>query len=815
MLASYLRAALRNLRRNRGFAALNVVGLALGMACVLLIALYVRDELRFDAFHERADRIARIDVEITDDGSTERTGMTQGILADELTARMPDVEAVVRVMGADPALTVDERTVQADGALLAGPRLFDVFTLPLVAGDPATALDGPGRIVVSQSLARSLFGEGDAVGQTVIQQGRVLTVTGIMADVARTSHLRFDAAISLATVSDPGWWYDNWFAFSFATYALLNEGVTPAALEAQFPTFIDQAAGEALAEDGDAMTLYAVPLSDLYLSGGPGMGDYGSHSTLRILSLIALLVLVVAGVNFTNLATARSLDRAREVGVRRSLGAARAGMAIQFLAEAVVLSLFATLAGIALAAAATPVFQAISEKPVTLLDLGSWWYGVAGLTVVVGLLAGAYPAFVLSGFRPAEVLKGRFSVGQRGSMVRQTLVAGQFAVSIALVAATGIVFAQLDFVQSRDLGFDAGGAQSQLVVVPFSGDSTVTTHMDRIRSRMLAIDGVSGMTASLNVPTRGQASGGGFIEAPDGSEHEMSTAMYLSDTAFARVYGLTLLAGNLPDKPESYEVTLDYLVNEAAAKEAGYTDVGEVVGKRTEFWGAEGVIVGVVRDFHTAGLQQRVAPVAVIPTPGDGGGFLSTLTFRVDRADLPATLGAMQTVWADLVPSRTFDYSFLDESFAAQYASERRFGRLFGLFAGLAIVIALLGLFGLAAHSASKRVKEIGVRRVLGATVVQVVALLGRGTVALVVVSVLLAVPAVVFGMNRWLDSFAYRIDVGWLPFVGAGLLVLGLALATVAYHAVRAARANPAASLRSEYGAWQSQTPQVCQTHT
>jgi putative ABC transport system permease protein len=396
------------------------------------------------------------------------------------------------------------------------------------------------------------------------------------------------------------------------------------------------------------------------------------------------------------------------------------------------------------------------------------------------------------------VLKGRFATGQRGKALRQGLVVGQFAISVALIAATSIVFSQLRHVQDRDLGLDLGGADTQLLLMPFMGDSTVVANLPEIRARLAEIPGVAGATTSLTAPTYGVYSAGGGIEQPDGTIKELSVAMYMADTAYAAVYGLDLVAGKRADERPASRPR-EYVLNETAARLAGYADPASALGIRAGFWGMEGEVVGVVRDFHVEGLQKAVEPLALTVGLNDELFAANVLTVRVRTAALPRTLAAIEALWADAAPSRPFEYSFLDDDFAAQYAAERRFGKLFGAFSGLAILISCLGLFGLTAHAAAQRTKEIGVRRVLGASVAQVVALLGRDVVGLVGVGVLIAVPVVWMGMGRWLDGFAYRIPLSPTPLVSAALIVLAFAVAVVAAHAVRAATADPVRALRSE----------------
>ncbi|GAB5535842.1 MAG: ABC transporter permease [Rubricoccaceae bacterium] len=805
MLLNIFRVAFRSLRRNRGFALLNVVGLSIGMACVILIALFVQDEWKTDGFHQKGDRIVWMTMDFVSDEGLDESGSTQGDLAPALVGTLPSVEAAVRFVTADPVLSTDTEAFETDQILYADPEVFDVFTFPLRAGDPSTALATPGQIVLTETLARTLFGDTSPVGEQVMQAGEPLTVSAVMADVPEASHLQFDALVSLSTAEDPGWFYGNWFSTVFATYALLQEGVSPEAFEAELPAFTETVAGDAMRAADSRIAFHSIPLSEVYLNTPEGyagflreMGPVGSAVTLRILILVALFVLLVAIVNFTNLATARSLDRAREVGVRKTMGAQSGGLVAQFMTEAVVLSLVATGLAVVLAVLVLPTFQDIASKSLTLSDLGTGWVGVLGLAVLTGVLAGVYPALVLSKFRPADVLKGTFSTGREGQGVRSALVVVQFGISVALIAATAIVFSQLRHMQSQDLGLDVGGNGTEMVVLPFSGDAAVQDRLPAVQNRLRTVPGVTHVSASVSAPTGASVDAGGTIEGPDGTMAQLDVEMAIADSSYAQVYGLTMLAGRTPVDGRPTDALREYVFNETAIRAVGYADPQAAIGKRAVYWGIEGEIVGVVADYHLKGLQTAIEPLAL--TAPDGlEGFLSVFSLRVETAGLSTTLAALETVWADAVPSRPFKYSFLDEDFAAQYATEQRFGRFFALLSGLAIAIACLGLFGLAAHAAASRTKEIGVRRVLGATVAQVVVLLTRNVVALVAIGVALAGPVVWLGMSRWLDTFAYRVSLGWEPLALAAGVVLAIAVLTVGGHAVRAALADPVQALRSE----------------
>ena len=800
MLRSILRDAFRSLRHNRGFALLNVGGLALGMACVILIALFVRHETQFDAFHEHADRVVRIDVDEVRDGEMTYGSITQGPLAPALNASVPEVEVAVRMLRGRPIFDVGGEVRRPGLVYYTDPEALDVFSFPLVAGDRATALAEPGGFVLTETAARTLFGRTDVLGQTVASGVNTLTVTGVMRDVPSQSHLQFEALASLATLEDPGF-YNTWRTSAFTTYALLREGADREAFEAKLPALLDAKAGEALAER--EVTLRATPLAEVYLHPDYGGADVrGNVQTLQILGAIALFVLLIAGVNFTNLATARSMDRAREVGVRKTLGAARSGLALQFLAEAVLLCLLAFTLGLSLAALALPGFEALTGTPLALADLGVWTLGLAGLAAGVGLLAGAYPALVLSGFRPAEVLKGRFATGARGATLRRALVAVQFSVSIALIAATVVVFSQIDHMQSQNLGIDLGGGQTQLLVLPYEGGDPMdpfgdsdTAPISQASRQLLALPGVTGVTSSSSAPTGGHNVAGGELEFASGETEDFLAAMYMVDSSFVGVYGLEIIAGAAPGAETMSDSAAAYVLNQTAVREAGYASPEAALGATAEFWSGPGEVVGVVQDFHVEGLQTAVEPLALVASDM----LQSVLTLRVGTAQLPQTLDAISAMWPDLVPSRPFTYSFLDEDFGAQYEAEQQFSRVLGVLSALAILIACLGLFGLAAYEVSLRSKEIGVRRVLGATVGQIVVLLSRNVVALVAIGAAVSIPLVLLGMSRWLDGFAYRIDVGWIPLAVAGGLVLAVALLTVGAQAFRAAVADPVRALRSD----------------
>ncbi|MEM1056627.1 MAG: ABC transporter permease [Bacteroidota bacterium] len=793
MLRLFVLIAVRNLHRNRGFALLNVVGLGLGLACVLMIGLYVLDELRFDRFHAEAERIVWVTADIIEDGERDQTNSTQGILAPYLEEDIPDVEAVVRVNTASPLFVLDGEPHRIEDVRFADASFFEVFD-GFQAVQGTLDLTRPDQMVMTQSLASRLFGSANPVGETIESASGPLTIVGVVADPPTASTLQFAAVVSSSTMKDPpSWMYENWTSYAFDTYAKLRPGSRVSSFQAQLPGLVASRAEASFAEIDSQLELTAIPLLDAHLrSGRPGTRDAAG---LWAFAAIGLFVLLLACVNFTNLSTARSLERAHEVGVRKALGAGRSSLATQFLIEAVMLSILALVLAVLLVQALAPWTASVTGKTLTLSALGPWLPAVVGLAVVTGLLAGAYPALVLSHFQPLEALRGRFASGSRGSTLRRGLVVFQFTVTVALLLGTATVFEQLRYMQSQDLGFGPEAETEQLVALDFAGDESVSDQLGAFQSSLEALPGVIESSSSISRLAGGQPSAGGFIESPDGTQTDLSVTMLITDEAYVSVHGLDVVAGRTPRLSIDREAPAEYLLNDSAIREVGYASPEDALGKSATFWGFEGTVVGVVRDFHTQGLQSTINPLAITALPQ----FQSQLTLRIRSDGTAETLAQVQDVWAEFAPSLPYEPIFLDEAFGQLYDTERRLGRVVALFASLAVAIACLGLFGLAAHAAAQRRREIGVRRALGAPVGHVVGLLTRDTVVLVCVSIVVGVPVAMWLMEQWLTGFAYRTTIGPGLIGGVSLLVLLVSTATVGAQAFRAAIADPVHALRSE----------------
>lgn len=785
MLKNYLKIALRTFGRHKGYTFINVAGLAVGLACFLLIALYVQDELRYDRFHENADRIVRVQKE-------NDLTVTPTIVAPLFKRTFPEVEEAARlynISGFSPQIVrYGERVFQEERFFYADSTVFDVLTLPLVAGTPESALNRASTIVISESMAQKYFGDENPMGK-LLQVGpeRQFEVTGVMEDLPSASHVQFDFLASFASTH----WAEReiWGSANFLTYLLLTD---PSAIHPLRRKIAEQMAeARAAGEVYDGFELNLVPLTSIYL-------DFEGHRTyVYLFSAIALLILLIACINYMNLATARAARRAQEVGVRKVSGAHRGQLMRQFYGESALLVVFALAVALALAALALPLFNALSGKS---LSLGHFQdplllLTLLGIGVVVSLVAGSYPALLLSSFRPAQVLKGAYRTSRGGVFFRKGLVVFQFAISVFLLVATAVVFSQLRYVQTTNLGFD----KEQVVVLPF-GDRALHEMRTMLKDALLQHANVLHVAAINRVPGYQWSGYGLTIEGLDLQEGEMFPIVGVpADKDAIETLGLELIAGTGFPTSESYQpdsARYVYIVNETTLRQLGWTPE-EALGKRMSLSDSRrtGELVGVVKDYHFLSLHEPFYPLAYFIEPWQA----NHLVVKIAPDDVPGTLAAIRGTWERMVPHRPFEFSFLDEQLDALYRSEQQISQIFSVFAILAVLIACLGLFGLAAYAAEQRTKEIGVRKVLGATVPQIVMLLSKEFTRLVLVAFVVAVPLAYIAMQRWLDSFTFRIDVPWWLFLAAGLATLAIAWLTVSYQSVRAALSDPAKSLRYE----------------
>jgi putative ABC transport system permease protein len=799
MLRHAFAVALRSLRRQPGYALFNATGLALGLACCFLVLLFVAHERSYDRFHADADRLFRLGEERTFQGNAMQLVSTPVAVAEALRTEVSFVEDVVQTNHTSGLLRLPEgaEAVEIEHALFASPSFFETFSFPLLAGDPARVLVDPSVAVLTESLATKLFGGEPALGRTVLfeRQGFgvqeagpiALTVTGVARDVPGTSSIRFRLLISGTTeVRD----------FGGPRPALGGAAITYVRTRSQEDR---EPLAEAVARLGEReahgfgefSAALVDPLPSLHFTYRSSGSFTGSVRYLAGFSVVALILLLIACINYTNLATAQAAGRAQEVGVRKTLGARRREVAARFFAEAALLAGLAALVALGLVALGLPAFAETVGAPLAFVphQHPGLLAGMVGVAAVAAVLAGAYPALFLSGLRPALAFRGGALHGRGGSRLRQGLVVVQFTATVALLATTAVVYDQLRHMQSRDLGFEGDRVLTLDLSAPALGQQR-----EAFRQSLTALAGVQALSFASAAPGAFRMISG--ITPLEGEEPGEPVPVHFAhaDICFAELYGLTLAAGRYFEEGDAAGVVL----NETAARTLGLmtTDAAEAIGRKVQL-GREQEVVGVLRDFHFASLHHEIGGVALQPLGTTYNTLL--LSVKLSGTDLPAALAAVEGVWLRLAPHHPFAYRFVDDTFDALYWNEQRLGRLFGLVAGVAVALACLGMVGLAAFAAERRRKEIGVRKVLGARVAGLVALLAGEFVGLVALAFALGAPLGYLVADRWLEGFAYRVEVAPWLLAAVGALTLALALASVSGQALRAATADPVKALRSE----------------
>ena len=807
MLRNYLRVALRTLRKQKFYAFLNIFGLALGVTCCLLITLYVADELSYDRFHQKAGRIYRINTDLKFGGQESQFAVAAAPMGFALVRDYPQVEQAVRFRPRGGFLVKREvQNFKEERVVFADATLFEVFTLPVVAGTPRTALVRPNTAVLSESAARRYFGKESPVGKTLtFNNADRYEVTAVIGDMPRNGHFRYDFFLSMSSLDESK--EDNWVSFNFNTYLLLREGATPASLESRFRDVVVKYIApqvkalmninsmEAFEKSGNYLRFSLIPLTDIHLHSDriAELSPNGNILYVYIFGAVALFILLIACVNFMNLATARSAGRAKEVGVRKVLGSGRTSLIGQFLTESILMSLLAFALAAVGVALLLPFFNQLSGKEIALPYRNPWAVPVllAG-ALAVGLLAGSYPAFFLSAFRPVLVLKGKMHAGVRGGWLRNALVVFQFATSIVLIIGTVVVYRQLNYIQTKKLGFN----KEQVLIV--NDAYALNNQVQAFRDEMLRQPGVAGGTVTSFLPIPSSRNENPmFPEGVIEQDRAVSMQNWVVDHDYLKTMGMELAAGRAFDRQFTTDSSA-VIINETAAKLLGYANP---LGKRlTRFDDFEKkttqnfTIIGVVKNFHYESLRQTVGALAM--TLGKSTGSVS---FRLRGASVPAVVAAAEARWKQMAPGQPFSYAFLDARFDEMYRAEQRVGTISVAFAVLAITIACLGLFGLAAFTAEQRTKEIGIRKVLGASVPGIVALLSKDFLKLVVVSFVFAAPLAWWAMHRWLQNFAFQVGVHWWIFAGAAAGALLIALLTVSFQSIKAALTNPVNSLKSE----------------
>ncbi len=791
--------AFRIIKKQKGYAFINILGLALGMACCFLVLSFILAELSYDKYHEKSDRIYRLICNLTLGETPNMIATTNAPPALAMRDDYPEVINAVRMrpVGRVPVKYEDTKFYE-DRIFYAEAAFFDIFTFPMINGQPETALSRAHSIVLTEGTAFKYFGEQDPIGKVIrLNNQSDYTVTGVVKNVPENSHFVFDMLLSFESLlARNRAAIESWSSpFYFYSYVLLAENQDYKELENKLPALVDKYMGESLKSFGASVTYFLQPLTKIHLHSRlrHEISVHGDIKYVYIFGAVALFVLLIACFNFTNLATARSATRANEIGMRKILGVERKKLIARFLGESTLYSFLSLIVALGLVNLALPLFRSLSEIPLSLNFLGTPWLiaGAVGLALFVGLVAGIYPAFFLSSFQPITVLKGNSHTGGGSALFRKALVVIQFTISIALIISTSVVFNQLQFMKQKNLGFD----KEQVIVVPII-DNSIRQALESIKHKLKEYPGILNVAASSHVPGMRQSGGTYQPEGYDEGQTVMMDGMSI-DQDYIQTLGMEIVAGRnfsqeFPSDPEE-----SILINETAAADIGWKNpVGKKIGRPRQT--TSKTIVGVVKNFHFKSPHSIIRALYISNDPASFMPYRA-LFVKVSPANIPDTIDYLTGVWKTFDPNRAMDFYFLDESYDKQYRAEERLSQIFTYFTMFAIFIACLGLFGMSSFAAAQRTKEIGIRKVLGASVGNVLVLLSKEFMWMVLISLSIAIPVAYFAMNRWLQDFEFRIEIATTTFIIAGALAFFTAIITVSYQSIRAALANPADSIRYE----------------
>lgn len=817
MLKNYFKVAFRNLLKHRLYALINIGGLALGLACAILIFLWVHDETGYDRFHAHADVLYRLNWVVKMDGNEGTGPGTPPPLAATLMENLPEVKAATRLRPMQNAIVrCGDQFFDEDGVMAADSNFFDLFSFALLSGDASTALKEPNSVVLTQDIAAKLFGSDSPMGKTLLidEERRDLygtyqnlfKVTGIVQNPPRNSHLQFSMITSMASYPEVAWRNFSWVWMLMNTYVKIQVGAVPEVIDAKIHALVRQHVTAAAKrggflyderiKSGDRWDFVLQPMTDIYLGSakiGNRLGPLGNRTQVYLIGVIAVFVLGIACINFMNLATARSASRAREIGVRKVLGSQRKTLIIQFLVESMLFSLLAMPIALFLVEISLAPFNRLAGKSLEFNLLNPLWFPGALflLVVVVGLVSGSYPGLYLSSIRPAQAVKDPFTSPAKGRRLRNSLVAAQFAMTIGLIVCTLLVRQQMDFVRQSNLGFERGG-----VIVISNNNHRLGSKAEAFRDALMNHPQVISAALSNGVPPNSQFTDGYKLEGS--GDEALDLTSYIVDEHFLATLGISIIAGRGFSK--DFAEASSVILNEAAVRSFGLSDP---IGKIIVYPGggnAKYRIIGVIKDFNFLSLYSPIEPFALFHSSSQSYAIPeSHIIVRVRSDNLEGTVRMLESEWKAFVAATPFEYTFLDERLQTEYRSAYRLGQVFLIFSALTILIACVGLFGLTAFATERRTKEIGIRKVMGATVTSVVGLLAKDFLKLVLIANFIAWPVAYIVMNNWLQDFAYRIAIGWWVFALAGGLALLIALLTVSFQAIKAALANPVEALRYE----------------
>jgi putative ABC transport system permease protein len=798
MLRNYILIALRSFKKNRAYSILNIFGLTIGITCALIIFLFGYDELTYDHNHEKLNSIYRLEggYNLPNNGGFEKYATAGPVVAEMLVKDYPEIKQTVRIRPLNNRVIrlpgTDERVYEKLYA--ADSNIFKLFTFPLIAGNPETALDEPMTIVLSEKMAMKYFNTTSVLGETLYFPEDTLSfkVTGVMEDYPTNTHLKFDILISFETLKATGFNLNSWWSYSFFTYMELEKGVNVAQLSDKIKLISRKYIADQ--EDGSGYTqeYTIIPLADIHLHSNlrSEMEPNSRASYVYIFLIIGVFILLIACINFMNLATARSAMRAKEIGLRKVAGAFRGQLIGQFLSESVLMSFMAMVLSVILVYLLLPEVNDFTEKSLSLFSNGVAWMALFGITLIVGFLAGSYPSFFLSAFRPMETLKGNFRTGTKGNVLRKTLVIFQFTISIFLISGTLIVFKHLKYIQSIDLGFD----KEKVITIPTRSAVNAEQDFNVLKDEMEKIAGIKGITLSSQVP--GIELGNNVVRIGWDDDATWSDMRFLAmDEDFIDVYDIKVIAGRSFSEDFPSDKNEAFILNKSGMIRLGWQDPDEAMGQPLKWQNRRGRVIGIVEDFHFMSANVAIEPfIMVMNTPWSVGYMSAKIS-----GNPAVVLDQMESTFSNTLSDKIFEYNFLDENFDQQYKSEAKFMTIFTFFAGVAIAIACLGLYGLAMFTAEVKFREIGVRKVLGASIPSLIRLFIKEFSVLVMISFVVAVPLAYFGMNEWLSTFPYKEAINPLLFLLAGIITLSIAVLTVGYQSIKAATINPVISLSNQ----------------
>ncbi len=799
MLKNYLKVAIRNIYKNKIYSFINVIGLAVGLAGFILITILIKNELSYDTFHKQSDRIYRVvEIQNQDNIGKIKVAVTMGPLAKAMKDYFAGVENSARMVPSPPIFCkIGVKGFYEKDVSFADPSVFDVLTIPFIEGNQKTALVSPFSIVLTKSAANKYFGNEDPLGKTLTISGIFGTedynITGVIKDYPKNSNMSFTMLGSYSTMEHYVSWIKQWNNNTLATFVLLKPGVSPEQIDRQFKAFIKQyiPPDPQTGKQSD-LQMYLQPIKDLHLYSSDIVyqtyrNNQGSISTVYIFSAIAFFILLIACINFMNLATARSAKRIKEIGLRKVMGSDRKSLVYQFIGEAILISFFALLISIILVEVMLPYFKDIFDGRIIMSFQNNsiFLLELVGITLFVGIVSGIYPALFLSRFQPAESLKGSFSTKFKGAYLRKVLVISQFAIAIILFICTGIVSNQMSYIKNKDLGFN----KEHVLYLPIRSKDT-REKINLLKTELSKNSDIVNVAATSGLFGASGSEGTETVAGTNGQVRMMMRRSFV-DYDYLKTMQMDIVKGRNFSLSHSSDSTSAVIINEAAARKFGWANP---VGKQFEGTPNK-TVIGVVKDFNFFSLHSKIGPLIMSINPDQ----FYYLMIRVKPENLPATISFINKTWAGVVPDKPFDYSFLDQHFNEIYKNDERTGQMFGFFSTLAILIACLGLFGLAAYTGEQRIKEIGVRKVLGASVTNIVFLISKDFIKLVIISGIIAVPISYFAMNSWLQDFAYRVKIGPVIFILAISLAFLIAFITISSQALKAATSNPVKAIKYE----------------